>query len=72
MDGLTLYSDERVAEGASRPSASLDMAGVEALLADEYSDSSVDTLVEVPEDNNTAVARYDTTTARKNGRNWHC
>ena len=56
MDGPTLYSDERAAEGASRPSASLDMAGVEALLADEYSNSSVDTLVKVPEDNNTAVA----------------
>ena len=59
-DGPTLSSDERVAEGASTSSAPLDVAGVEVLSADESSDSSEDTLVEVPEANNTAAAATTT------------
>ena len=40
---------------------SLDMAGVEELSDDESRDSSVDTLIEVPDDNATATATTSTT-----------
>ena len=43
------------------PSVSEDMAGIEELSDDESSDSSVDTLIEVPDDNATATATTITT-----------
>ena len=63
---------EQAAERDSTPSVSVDMAGVEELSDDESSDSSVDTLIEVPDNNNaTATATTSTTppTATKDAIN---
>ena len=68
----TRFSDEQAAERDSTPSVSVDMAGVEKLSDDESSDSSVDTLIEVPDNNNaTATATTSTTppTATKDAIN---
>ena len=62
---------EQAAERDSTPSVSVDMAGVEELSDDESSDSSVDTLIEVPDNNTTATATTITTppTATKHAIN---
>ena len=60
MDATRL-SDEQAAERDSTPSVSVDMDGVEELSDDESSDSSVDTLIEVPDNNATATATTITT-----------
>ena len=68
----TRFSDEQAAERDSTPSVSVDMDGVEELSDDESSDSSVDTLIEVPDNNNaTATATTSTTppTATKDAIN---
>ena len=52
---------EQAAESDSTPSVSVDMADVEKLSDSESSDSSADTLVEVPEHNTTTAATTPTT-----------
>ena len=52
----TRYSDEQATERDSTPSVSVDIDGVEELSDSESSDSSVDTLVEVKEEDITAAA----------------
>ena len=64
-------NEEQAAEKDSTPSVSVDMAGVEELSDSESSDSSVDTLIEVPDDNAAATTTTITTppTATKDAIN---
>ena len=58
---LIEINGEQAAERDSTPSVSVDMAGVEKLSDNESSDSSVDTLIKVLDDNATATATTITT-----------
>ena len=70
-EGSMEINEEQAAERDSTPSVSVDMAGVEELSDSESSDSSVDTLIEVPDDNAAAPTTTITTppTATKDAIN---